>query len=80
MFMVASKVLAKCSPLVKGTSDHLLPSLNQIREVSLEISLAVGLQAIEEGVAQVINKEDLEKKIKANFWNPEYRDYHRRSM
>jgi malate dehydrogenase (oxaloacetate-decarboxylating) len=80
MFMVASEVLAKCSPLVKGASDDLLPSLSQIREVSLEIALAVGIQAIKEGVAQVINKEDLEKKINANFWNPEYRDYRRRSL
>lgn len=80
MFMVASEVLAQCSPLVKGVSDDLLPPLSQIREVSLDIALAVGLQAIKEGVAPVKNKEELGKKIKANFWNPEYREYRRRSL
>jgi malate dehydrogenase (oxaloacetate-decarboxylating) len=49
MFMAASSALAKSSPLVKGTGDTLLPALSQIREVSLSIALAVGLQAMVDG-------------------------------
>ncbi len=77
MFMVASEALAECSPLVKGTGEQLLPTLDQIRDVSLTIALVVGLQAIEEGVAPVVSKEELLEQIQANFWEPEYRDYRR---
>ena len=80
MFMVASETLAQHSPLVTGTGSHLLPSLNEIRKVSLSIALAVGLQAIKEGLADNISQEQLEENIKTNFWSPEYRDYRRRSL
>ncbi len=80
MFMVASEVLAVNSPLIKGISENLLPALSQIRDVSLSIALAVGLQAIEEGVAPSITKDELAKKIQDNFWTPEYRQYRRRSI
>ena len=80
MFMIASETLAQYSPLVNGTGSHLLPSLNEIRKVSLSIALAVGLQAIKEGLADSISQEQLEKNIKANFWSPEYRNYRRRSL
>ncbi len=76
--MHASEALAECSPLVNGTGKELLPGLNQLREVSLTIALAVGLQAIEEGVAPAATKEQLEQKIQANFWIPEYREYRRK--
>lgn len=78
MFMAASSALAKSSPLVKGTGDTLLPALSQIREVSLSIALAVGLQAMEDGVAEVISAQELKVKIKDNFWEPQYRDYRRK--
>lgn len=77
MFMVASEALAEISPLVNGTGDTLLPALNELREVSLYIALAVGLKAIEEGVAPAITQQELEESIQNNFWSPEYREYHR---
>lgn len=80
MFMIASETLASLSPLATGTGNHLLPSLNEIKEVSLSIALAIGLQAIKEGVAAKISQQQLEEKIKANFWSPKYRDYRRRSL
>ena len=80
MFMVASEALAKCSPLAKGVGKNLLPTLNQIPDVSRTIALSVGLQAIEDGVAPTATRKELEEKIQANFWVPEYRDYRRRSF
>jgi len=77
MFMLASETLADSSPLANGKGTELLPTLNKIRELSLSIAIAVGLQAIKEGVAPAISKEELEKNIQANFWIPEYRDYRR---
>jgi malate dehydrogenase (oxaloacetate-decarboxylating) len=78
MFMAASNALAKSSPLVNGAGDTLLPALSQIREVSLSIALAVGLQAMEDDVAEVISAQELKVKIKDNFWEPQYRDYRRK--
>lgn len=77
MFIRASETLAESSPLVNGNGTELLPPLSEIRKVSLSIALAVGLQAIEEGVAPTISKEQLEQQIQDNFWSPEYRDYRR---
>ncbi len=80
MFMAASIALAETSPLANDLGDDLLPALSQIREVSLAIALAVALQAVEDGVAPDTSKEELVKKIQSNFWNPEYRNYRRRSF
>lgn len=80
MFIVASEALAACSPLVKGTGNDLLPALGDIREVSRFIALKVGMQAIEEGVAAPADEEKLKQRIQANFWEPGYREYRRRSF
>ncbi len=77
MFMTASEALATCSPLVTGAGNGLLPALSELREVSLTIALAVGLQAIAEEVAPAISRAELEQNIQANFWEPEYRAYRR---
>lgn len=80
MFMVSSEALAACSPLVKGESDHLLPDLAHIREVSKYIALQVGLKAMEQGVATKVDLSVLEKSVEKNYWLPEYRDYRRTSF
>ncbi|GFO71499.1 malate dehydrogenase (oxaloacetate-decarboxylating) [Bathymodiolus japonicus methanotrophic gill symbiont] len=78
MFMVASETLAECSPITNGSGTELLPALSEIRDLSLAIALAVGLQAIKEEVAPAATHEDLQKSIQANFWQPEYREYRRK--
>ncbi|ODS22745.1 NAD-dependent malic enzyme [Candidatus Endobugula sertula] len=77
MLMASSHALADCSPRVLGTGDHLLPPLNEIRAVSLAIAIAVYKQAMDDGVAPVVSKEDMHKNIQQNFWTPEYRNYKR---
>ena len=80
MFMVASETLADCSPLVKGEGNELLPTLGNIRQVSKMIAFAVGMQAMQEGVAEKVNSPVFKKVIETNFWNPEYRNYRRTSF
>ena len=80
MFMAASESLAECSPLVTGEGSDLLPSLGEIRQVSLKIAFAVGTQAIDDEVAAKVTPDELHKSIKANFWYPEYRQYRRTSL
>lgn len=80
MMMAASRALANTSPIVKDGSGALLPPLQDIREVSKIIALAVFKQAIEDGVAMPIPEELMIEKIEDNFWNPEYREYRRTSF
>ncbi len=80
MFMVASEALAKSSPLVIGSGHELLPSLECIREVSMQIAEAVANQAMDDDVALRIPDEKVKQQIKRNFWYPEYREYRRTSL
>ena len=50
----------------------LLPPLEDIRTVSKNIALAVGLQAQNDSVATKTSKEVLQEKIEATFWEPCY--------
>jgi len=77
MFIAASEALAENSPLVKGIGRSLLPAISQIRDVSMGIAFAVGLQAMRDGVAEHISEQLLQEKIKDNFWEPQYREYTR---
>jgi len=77
MFIAASEALAENSPLVKGTGRALLPEISQIREVSMKIAFAVGLQAMRDGVAEQLSEAMLQEKVRENFWEPQYRDYKR---
>jgi len=80
MFMAASEALASCSPLVKGESGDLLPSLSEIRGVSRVIAVAVAKQSMADGVAAHISDQKLNQRIDANFWLPKYREYRRTSF
>ncbi|MES2824695.1 MAG: NAD-dependent malic enzyme [Pseudomonadota bacterium] len=80
MMMVASRALANTSPMVKEGRGALLPPLQNIREISKAIALAVFKQAVLDGVAMPVPEELMVEKIEANFWQPEYRDYRRTSF
>ncbi len=79
MFMAASEALAACSPWVCGDSQDLLPALQDIREVSLQIAKAVAVQAMIDKVAVSLSEQQLQQAIEANHWFPVYRDYRRTS-
>jgi malate dehydrogenase (oxaloacetate-decarboxylating) len=72
MFMAASVVLSECSPALADPQAALLPSLEGIRNVSRKIALAVARQAQAEGLAGQTTAEELEQRIDATVWEPEY--------
>jgi malate dehydrogenase (oxaloacetate-decarboxylating) len=80
MMMAASRALAETSPIVKEGNGALLPSLDEIRNVSRIIALAVFKQAVADGVAMPVPEGLMPEKIEANFWQPEYREYRRTSF
>ena len=80
MLMASSYALAEYSASVDSDNEALLPDLNDIRAVSRFIAAAVYKQAIADGVAYDASDELIEKRIKANFWEPNYRTYRRAAV
>ncbi len=75
MFMAAAKALAACSPVLKDSNNNLLPSFENIRDVSFQIALAVGQEAISAGLAQLPPNISLEESIQNKVWQPQFLAY-----
>ncbi|KEQ18414.1 NAD-dependent malic enzyme [Endozoicomonas numazuensis] len=73
MLNVAVETLALASPALVNREAPLLPLMDRIQHVTNDIALAVALQAQKEGLAPVTELTDLEQKIRAKRWSPEYR-------
>jgi len=71
MFLAAAQEAASCA-LEMGGSSAILPPLRRIRDVSSRIAMRVGRVAIEEGLAPVQSVAQLEAKVAAHMWYPEY--------
>ncbi|MDN5800941.1 MAG: NAD-dependent malic enzyme [Psychrobacter sp.] len=80
MLMAASQALADISMEYEKAPGAVLPPIKLIREISEKIAYAVALQAIEDKLALPITAENLERRLKANFWLPKYRNYRRTSF
>ncbi|MFU8785216.1 NAD-dependent malic enzyme [Aliidiomarina sp.] len=80
MLVAASRTLAEASPLANGESNHLLPAITEIAELSKKIAFAVGKVAQEQGHALELTDEVLEQRIANNFWRAHYREYKRVSI
>jgi malate dehydrogenase (oxaloacetate-decarboxylating) len=77
MLRVASETLAAASPLANTGSGGILPPLTQLSELSKKIAFEVAKVAMRQGYALELDDEALLRKIEANFWKPEYRQYKR---
>ncbi len=72
MFMTAAKTLANMVSEDDLEHGALYPPLDIIREVSLEIAIAVAEEAFETGNAQAKRPDDLRAAIKAQMYDPKY--------
>ena len=75
MLLAAARALGDHSPALHDSAGSLLPRLNTIREVALDIAYAVGAKAQEEGLAAASEPEALRKKVTESQWFPEYTKY-----
>ncbi|MGM8899316.1 MULTISPECIES: NAD-dependent malic enzyme [unclassified Psychrobacter] len=80
MLMAASQALADISMEYDKAPGAILPPIKLIREISEKIAYAVALQAVEDKLALPVTLETLERRLKANFWLPKYRNYRRTSF
>ena len=80
MLMAASQALADISMEYEKAPGAILPPIKLIREISEKIAYAVAAQAVADKLALPITAENLERRLKANFWLPKYRNYRRTSF
>ncbi len=78
MFMAAAKALAEMSPARHDPNANLLPRVTQLREVAIDVAIAVGKQAYAEGLTEGIGSEaDIEEAVRTKMWTPRYLAYQR---
>jgi len=77
MLRAASETLAAASPLANTGAGGILPPLTQLSELSKKIAFEVAKVAMRQGYALELDDATLQRKIDANFWKPEYRQYKR---
>lgn len=70
--LAAARTLAGNSPSLKDSSASLLPALTDIRRVAAQIAVAVGTQALKEGVAPTLAEDELRERVKVTQWTPTY--------
>jgi malate dehydrogenase (oxaloacetate-decarboxylating) len=78
MFVAAARALADASPVHRDTAGSLFPRLEDVREVSRRVGLAVAREAEREGLAPATTVEELERRVAAKMWSPRYGRYRRK--
>jgi malate dehydrogenase (oxaloacetate-decarboxylating) len=72
MMVAAGRALGANSPALKDPDAPLLPLLTDVRDVAIEIAIAVATEAQNAGVAPKTTPEELRAKVIAAQWSPEY--------
>jgi malate dehydrogenase (oxaloacetate-decarboxylating) len=72
MTQAAAHALADHSPALNDPEGRLLPPLQDLRRVAVEVAMAVGLEAQREGLAPLTTSESLRETIEAMHWSPHY--------
>ncbi len=72
MFLAAAYALSACSSARKSPHASLYPRVEDVREVSRQVALAVGMTAQNAGVAEQTSLEELERRVSSLMWTPRY--------
>lgn len=75
MMMATAMALSELAPAMNSGTGRLLPELSTIRHVSQHIAKALILQAIEEGHADSMSEQAIEKAIQDSMWVPAYQPF-----
>ncbi len=77
LLVAAVKALSSTAPILNGSGAGLLPDVEDVREISVQIAKNVIKKAVEDDLAQEKNipadDAELEDWIREQMWNPEYR-------
>jgi malate dehydrogenase (oxaloacetate-decarboxylating) len=72
MFVAAARALSAWSPAQRSLSQALYPPLEEVREVSQRVALAVATAAVDEGLAEPLAPPDFDARIRETMWEPRY--------
>ncbi len=72
MFVAAAQALSEHSPARRDPTASLFPALEDVREVSRRVALAVGAEAQRTGLAEATSPEELARRVEATMWTPRY--------
>jgi malic enzyme len=75
MFYAAAKALATCVTDEELESGLLYPTIDRLNPVSRVVARAVMKEAVEQGVAEAISDAEIERRLEAATWSPEYPEY-----
>ncbi len=75
MFVAAARALSEMSPALNDRMASLFPDLRDIRAVSRQVAIAVGLEAQRSGLAETSSRAELESKVDEKMWAPHYLRY-----
>jgi malate dehydrogenase (oxaloacetate-decarboxylating) len=72
MFVVGARVLSDFSPALHDPDAALYPTLENVREISRKVAVAVGVEAQRTGLARPTCTEELERNVTNKMWQPRY--------
>ncbi len=74
-FAAAGEALHRFTDITGRPGEAIYPPLSRLRDVSLQVALAVGAALIEEGVADPLSAAEVERSVLEMVWEPVYRPY-----
>jgi malate dehydrogenase (oxaloacetate-decarboxylating) len=77
MFLAAARTLAELSPARHDPAANLLPPLVSLRKISFHVAVAVAEQAMAEGLADPLPRDDIAAAVRLKMWEPLYATYRR---
>jgi malate dehydrogenase (oxaloacetate-decarboxylating) len=75
MMVAAAEALGNFSLDDVNADIQLLPPIKNMRDVAIQIAVMIGLQAQQDGVAQVVSEQELRERVQQEFWTPHYQGY-----
>ena len=75
MFFAASKAISNLVTEEQRAQGMLLPDMDNIREVSAQVALAVAIEARESGLGRRLSDDELRSVIQRAQWHPRYLPY-----
>ena len=71
MFVAAARVLSEFAPMLHDPQAPLYPRLEQVRDISFKVALAVAREAQRAGLTEV-DLDTLEETVRLKMWTPHY--------
>lgn len=75
MFIKAADILSDHAPMLHDPTASIFPEFEKLRKISRNIAIAVCKVACEEGLVPHYSQKEIEEKVDAQMWFPEYPIY-----